>query len=122
MSNVKKWATRLGLGFASILLLATMPIPRTPARNSGTQYTVTKTPEEALAAGQRAAWCLISDPDNVDDMNFTLGNTASTTVGITLVPGDSFCDPIGAGAVYTGTVYVAAITTAATVTYQVVAY
>jgi hypothetical protein len=104
------------------LLMAASPTQLPNSRNPGTKYTTTQTPEEAIPAGQRSAWCLISDPGNVDNMNFTLGTTASTTVGITLTPGDVFCDPIAGGAVYTGTVWIAAVTVVGTVTYQVVSY
>jgi len=96
---------------------------RPNARDKGTKRVATKTPAEAIAANDgRLGWCILADTDNVDNINFTLGNTATATVGIELQPGSSFCDPIGMNAVYTGTVYVAAQTTAATVNYYTLSY
>lgn len=93
------------------------------AKDVGTKGEMTtKTPEVALASYNKNGWCLISDTDNADNFNFTLGATATSTVGIEMQPGDFFCAPIAGESAYTGVVYVAAQTTTATITYYTLAY
>lgn len=91
---------------ASVSLMAAPNLVGT-AVEPGQCTTVTTTPVIALAAGRRTGWCLYTDDGNTDEVRFTLGPTASSTVGFILNADRNFCDG-SEGSVYVGPVYIAA--------------
>ena len=101
---------KLALGFASgIALVAILGAGFVPgyktARDPGTLNALSTTSEACFPedAG-RHGWCIKNPTSNTIDVRFRLAATVTTANGIELKPGESFCDPIGNDAVYSGVV------------------
>lgn len=93
-------ASVLVLGFAGIAYAG-----REVALDPGTVRGLTTTSSTCFPKQTgRKAWCLVNPSSNTVNIRYSLSGTVTTTTGIPLPPGGSYCDPVAGQETYTGVV------------------